>query len=158
MQNIEMTMLIVIVIVVAAVAVASTIAMAVWLWKSIKTFRSEKTSLGTEIESYRTRFPAVFDAEAEVARIARLIEEQKTELEAALHGEFELTRVNAQNYRKEFFRCSIEDVESAVKRLAPHAPFFKDMEAQEYRETLSRRRVALEQADQMKVEIFPVTL
>lgn len=60
-------------------------------------------------------------------------------LERALHAEFESTRVNTQNYRKEFFKASIDAVESAVKRLAPDAPFFKDVEAQDYRETLARR-------------------
>jgi hypothetical protein len=64
-------------------------------------------------------------------------------LERALHSEFESLRVNTSNYRKEFFRASIEDIERAVKRLAPAAPFFKDIEAQEYQETLARRHAAL---------------
>lgn len=79
-------------------------------------------------------------------------------LEASLHNEFQATRVNAQNYRKEFFRCSIDDVEAAVKKLAPDAPFFRDMEAQEYRETLSRRKLVLERSDSSAVEIFPASL
>lgn len=78
-------------------------------------------------------------------------------LERALHGEFESTRINAQNYRKEFFRAAINDVEEAVKRLAPAAPFFRDVEAQEYRETLSRRQLALAQANEAQ-EVFPETL
>lgn len=64
-------------------------------------------------------------------------------LERALHTEFEPVRVNAMNYRKEFFRASISDVENALKRLAPDAPFFKDVEAQDYRETLSKRNALL---------------
>lgn len=76
-------------------------------------------------------------------------------LERALHGEFEATRINAQNYRKEFFRAALDDVEAAVQRLAPEATFFKDVEAQEYRETLSRRRQALEAEDK---EAFPAEL
>ncbi|MHA6643693.1 DUF4041 domain-containing protein [Mesorhizobium sp. A623] len=79
-------------------------------------------------------------------------------LERSLHGEFEPTRVNAQNYRKEFFRASLEDVEAAVKKLAPSAPFFKDIEAQEYHETLSRRRIALENSQFSDVMAFPETL
>jgi len=78
-------------------------------------------------------------------------------LERALHGEFEPTRVNTQNYRKEFFRASLEDVEIAVRRVAPNAPFFKDIEAQEYHETLSRRRIKLEQPTHPE-ELFPATL
>ncbi|MEI5679528.1 MULTISPECIES: DUF4041 domain-containing protein [unclassified Mesorhizobium] len=79
-------------------------------------------------------------------------------LERALHGEFEPTRVNSQNFRKEFFRASLDDVEAAVKRLAPGAPFFKDIEAQEYHETLSRRRIALENLQHADVMAFPTSL
>jgi hypothetical protein len=64
-------------------------------------------------------------------------------LERALHTEFEPVRVNAQNYRKEFFKATLDQVEEAVKRLAPDAPFFKDVEAQDYRETLAKRRSLL---------------
>jgi chromosome segregation ATPase len=76
-------------------------------------------------------------------------------LERALHAEFEPVRVNAQNYRKEFFRAKLDDVEAAVKRLAPDAPFFKDIEAQEYRETLVRRNAALLVAEAQSVQAFP---
>jgi hypothetical protein len=58
--------------------------------------------------------------------------------------------VSARNYRKEFFRAALEDVEVAVKRLAPNAPFFKDIEAQDYRETLAKRNAAL-----LAIEVAP---
>jgi hypothetical protein len=74
-------------------------------------------------------------------------------VERALHGEFEATRINTQNYRKEFFRASLDEVETAVRRVAPGAPFFKDIEAQEYRETLARRREVLTGID--SVALFP---
>jgi hypothetical protein len=61
-------------------------------------------------------------------------------LEAALHAAFGERRVNAANTRKEFFRVSLEEVEQTVARLAPDANFMKDREAQEYHETLARRR------------------
>lgn len=64
-------------------------------------------------------------------------------LEKALHKEFAERRVNIANMRKEFFRVSLEEVEGAVKRLAPTASFFADREAQEWHETLSRRNEAL---------------
>lgn len=64
-------------------------------------------------------------------------------LERALHAEFADGRVNAKNLRKEFFRASIGDVEKAVRRLAPEASFFSDVEAQEYQETLAMRNAAL---------------
>ena len=70
------------------------------------------------------------------------------ELEAALHAEFGDRRINTANMRKEFFRVSLAEVEEAVKRLAPDAEFHKDIEAQEFHETLARRqeKVALEEA------------
>jgi hypothetical protein len=74
-------------------------------------------------------------------------------LERGLHGEFEAVRVNAQNSRKEFFRVTLEEVEEALKRLAPDAPFFRDIEAQEYHETLARRRIAME--EQASPRAFP---
>ena len=76
-------------------------------------------------------------------------------LERALHAEFATTRVNATNLRKEFFRASIDQVEAAVKRLAPSAPFFKDIEAQEYHETLALRKQALATAAVAAEAVFP---
>lgn len=76
-------------------------------------------------------------------------------LERALHAEFEPVRINAQNYRKEFFRAKLDAVEDAVKRLAPDAPFFKDVEAQEYRETLARRNAALLAIEAQSAQAFP---
>jgi hypothetical protein len=64
-------------------------------------------------------------------------------LEAALHKEFAEKRINMSNFRKEFFRVSLDDVEAAVARLAPSAGFFKDREAQEWHETLARRNASL---------------
>ncbi|RUU32782.1 DUF4041 domain-containing protein [Mesorhizobium sp. M6A.T.Ca.TU.002.02.2.1] len=93
--------------------------------------------------------PFVFDTHAII------YSDDAPTLERALHGEFEPTRVNAQNYRKEFFRASLDDVEAAVKRLAPNAPFFKDIEAQEYHETLSRRRQVLELVENAEQALFP---
>ncbi|MGO8379539.1 DUF4041 domain-containing protein [Rhizobium ruizarguesonis] len=81
--------------------------------------------------------PFVFDTHAII------YSDNAPTLERALHTEFEPVRVNAQNYRKEFFQATLDQVEGAVKRLAPDAPFFKDVEAQDFRETLARRRSAL---------------
>jgi hypothetical protein len=66
-------------------------------------------------------------------------------LERALHAEFEAVRINLSNLRKEFFRTSVIDVENALKRLAPHTPFIRDIEAQEFRETQARRLASLQQ-------------
>ncbi|MFQ6547225.1 DUF4041 domain-containing protein [Aestuariibius sp. 2305UL40-4] len=74
---------------------------------------------------------------------AMIYSDEAPALENALHKEFADRRVNASNMRKEFFRVGLEEVEDAVKRLAPSASFFSDREAQEWHETLSRRKEAL---------------
>lgn len=74
---------------------------------------------------------------------AMIYSDEAPALESALHKEFAHRRVNASNMRKEFFRVGLEEVHEAVKRLAPSASFFSDREAQEWHETLSRRKEAL---------------
>ena len=74
---------------------------------------------------------------------AMIYSDEAPALESALHKEFADRRVNASNMRKEFFRVGLEEVEDAVKRLDPSASFFSDREAQEWHETLSRRKEAL---------------
>ena len=74
---------------------------------------------------------------------AMIYSDEAPALESALHKEFADRRVNASNMRKEFFRVSLKEVEEAVRRLAPSASFFSDREAQEWHETLSRRKEAL---------------
>ncbi|RVK31041.1 DUF4041 domain-containing protein [Sinorhizobium meliloti] len=93
--------------------------------------------------------PFVFDTHAII------YSEDAPALERALHTEFEPVRVNAQNYRKEFFKTSLDEVEAAVTRLAPSAPFFKDVEAQDYRETLAKRRSALLAQEMSPNELLP---
>lgn len=77
---------------------------------------------------------------------AIIYSEEAPALEAALHKEFDDRRVNASNMRKEFFRVGLDEVESAVSRLAPDASFFSDREAQEYHETLAMRKQLLQQS------------
>jgi hypothetical protein len=74
---------------------------------------------------------------------AMIYSDEAPTLEAALHREFADRRVNGANMRKEFFRVELNEVENAVRRLAPKASFFKDREAQEWHETLARRNEAL---------------
>lgn len=76
-------------------------------------------------------------------------------LEAALHAAFDASRVNAANMRKEFFRASLEEIETAVLRLAPAARFMRDREAQEYHETLARRRQLAEALATEEVDALP---
>lgn len=61
---------------------------------------------------------------------AMIYSDEAPALESALHREFVERRVNASNMRKEFFRVGLEEVQEAVKRLAPSASFFSDREAQ----------------------------
>ncbi|MGO6926691.1 DUF4041 domain-containing protein [Rhizobium ruizarguesonis] len=96
--------------------------------------------------------PFVFDTHAII------YSDNAPTLERALHTEFEPVRVNAQNYRKEFFKATLDQVEEAVKRLAPDAPFFKDVEAQDYRETLAKRRSALLAQEVASDVLLPVAI
>lgn len=88
---------------------------------------------------------------------AMVYSDEAPALEAALHKEFSERRVNDANFRKEFFRVSLEEVETAVQRLAPKAAFFKDRQAQEWHETLARRNQSL--SDMVKAsDEFPAEL
>lgn len=60
------------------------------------------------------------------------------ELEAQLHKEFDKKRVNMVNYRKEYFKVSLNEIEEVVKEsFDSEIIFTKAAEAQEYRETLA---------------------
>lgn len=82
--------------------------------------------------------PFLFDTHA------MIYSEEAPALEAALHKKFEDRRINTSNMRKEFFKASLEEVQNAVIKLAPNADFHMDVEAQEFRETVARRRQELE--------------
>ncbi len=88
---------------------------------------------------------------------AMIYSDEAPALENALHKEFAERRVNAANMRKEFFRVGLKEVEEAVRRLAPSATFFSDREAQDWHETLSRRKEALIEMAKPSDE-FPETI
>lgn len=93
--------------------------------------------------------PFLFDTHA------MIYSDEAPALEAALHAEFHDRRINAANMRKEFFRATLQEVEEAVRRLVPGAQFHKDIEAQEFRETMAKRKQQLE-AEQLSNELaFP---
>ena len=79
-------------------------------------------------------------------------------LESALHAEFGDQRINAANMRKEFFRAKLEEVEDAVRRLAPDAEFHRDIEAQEFRETMAKRKQQLEAEERQADLAFPAEI
>ncbi|GAA6162704.1 DUF4041 domain-containing protein [Pelagimonas sp. KU-00592-HH] len=89
---------------------------------------------------------------------AMIYSEEAPALEAALHKEFSEQRVNMANMRKEFFRVSLDEVEDAVARLAPDADFFKDREAQEWHETLARRKEKLQAVAPSELEALPAAI
>lgn len=86
---------------------------------------------------------------------AMIYSDEAPALESALHREFAARRINGVNLRKEFFRVGLDEVEEAVKRLAPAASFFKDREAQEWHETLARRKQALKDLMQPPSALLP---
>ena len=77
---------------------------------------------------------------------AMIYSDVASELEATLHSAFHDRRVNVANNRKEFFQCSVDEVERAVRRLVPDAQFTRDREAREWRETITLRNQRLGQA------------
>lgn len=89
---------------------------------------------------------------------AMIYSEEAPALEAALHKEFAEQRVNMANMRKEFFRVSLDEVESAVARLAPDADFFTDREAQEWHETMARRNEKLMETNNKEAEELPAEI
>ncbi len=58
-------------------------------------------------------------------------------LEAALHREFHKRRVNRVNFRKEFFRVSVDEIARVVERECGKVDYVIQPEAIEYRETLT---------------------
>ena len=77
--------------------------------------------------------PFPFDAHAVVTT------DDAPALEKRLHERFSDRRVNLANFRKEYFRVPLDEVEKAIKELAPDAQFTTEVEAQEYRETQAMR-------------------
>lgn len=87
---------------------------------------------------------------------AMIYSDEAPALESMLHRQFVDRRINTSNFRKEFFKVSLDEVEAAVKAFAPTATFFKDREAQEWHETLARRN-----SDLLKVSaqsVFPQSI
>jgi len=96
--------------------------------------------------------PFLFDTHA------MIYSDEAPALEAALHLEFEERRINTSNLRKEFFRASLDEVQSAVVKLAPNADFHMNIEAQDFRETVARRKQKLEAALANESLEFPMEI
>lgn len=57
-------------------------------------------------------------------------------IERLLHQKFNGKRVNVENYRKEFFKVTPQEVSNAMKDLGIECDWYFDVEAKEYRESL----------------------
>ena len=57
-------------------------------------------------------------------------------LESQLHKLFDEQRLNKVNYRKEFFKVDLDELENKILDICNNAKFIKDVEATEYNETL----------------------
>lgn len=68
---------------------------------------------------------------------AMIYSDEARTLEFELHKAFSDRKVNMLNYRKEFFRVSLEEIEAKIKELGFEAEFTTIAEAMEYRETLA---------------------
>ena len=67
---------------------------------------------------------------------ALIFTENAPELENLLQKEFDNRRVNKVNYRKEYFKVTLEEIENTIKeKYDKEVEFIKLPEAQEYRET-----------------------
>lgn len=83
---------------------------------------------------------------------AMIFSENAPELENLLHREFDDRRINKVNYRKEYFRVTLDEIEQVIiDKFEKEVDFIKDIEAQQYRETKSIVK-QLEQAKEEKAE------
>jgi hypothetical protein len=76
------------------------------------------------------------------------------EIERKLHQKFNDRRVNADNYRKEFFRVSLQQVTEAMEELGIECDWYFDAEAKEYRESLLMRKALKHDASQAQTSSY----
>lgn len=80
---------------------------------------------------------------------AMIYTENAPELERSLHNKFSEKRLNLVNNRKEFFKVSLDEIESEVMRFSPETEFVRTAEARQYRET---QALLAQREEQMKAE------
>lgn len=66
-----------------------------------------------------------------------IFSEDAVKLESDLHSALDSRRLNKVNLRKEFFKVSIDELESLVERIDPAAEFNRTMQAEQYYQSLS---------------------
>lgn len=68
---------------------------------------------------------------------AMIFSDDAVSLENILHKKLSAYRVNKVNFRKEFFKSDVENLESLVAEIDPTAEFTKTMLAEEYQQTIA---------------------
>lgn len=94
---------------------------------------------------------------------AMIYSEDAPSLEYELHKAFSNRKVNMLNYRKEFFKVTLDEIEQKVKEIGLQTEFIRLPEAMEYRETVAilAKLNSTEQnktIEQIVAEEFPTSL
>lgn len=87
---------------------------------------------------------------------ALIFTENAPELENLLQKEFDERRVNKVNYRKEYFKVTLDEIENVIKeKYDKEVEFIRTPEAQEYRETQELIKKVTEESQSIIEEEFP---
>ena len=94
---------------------------------------------------------------------AMIYSDEAPTLENELHKAFTNKKVNMLNYRKEFFKVTLDEIENKVKEIGMNAEFSRLPEAMEYRETLAileklNSQVRSKSVEEIIAEEFPSSL
>ncbi len=93
---------------------------------------------------------------------AMIFSENAPELENLLHKEFDDRRINKVNYRKEYFRVTLDEIEKVIiDKYEKEVDFIKVLEAQQYRETKSiikQLQQAKDEQAESEIEKYPDSL
>jgi hypothetical protein len=93
---------------------------------------------------------------------AMIFSENAPELENLLHKEFYDRRINKVNYRKEYFRVTLDEIEQVIiDKYEKEVDFIKVLEAQQYRETKSiikQLQQAKNELTESEIEKYPDSL
>lgn len=94
---------------------------------------------------------------------AMIYSDEAPTLENELHKAFTNKKVNMLNYRKEFFKVTLDEIENKVKEIGIEAEFSRLPEAMEYRETLAilekfNSQMTPKTVDEIITEEFPSSL
>ncbi|OYQ71234.1 hypothetical protein B9T11_01920 [Wohlfahrtiimonas chitiniclastica] len=93
--------------------------------------------------------PFIFDTHA------LIYSEDAPALETQLHQKFSDKRVNLVNFRKEYFRVTLGEIEEEVRKIGIEEEFFHLPEAAEYRQTMAIHKKRIIVQDKMSKEEFP---